>query len=374
MKTSGWYRQLGLRPVINAAATLTSLGGSLMPGPVLESMADAAGSFVDIVELQERVGAGLAQLTHNEAGYVVSGAAAGITLAVAACIAGSDPDLVGGFPHLDRVKRREVVIDRRHRNGWQYAAALTGARIVEYEDTAGGLEAAISERTACVLSFAGARFGTDVASVERVVKLAHAHSVPVIVDAAAQIPPISSLWNYTRDAGADLVIVSGGKGLRGPQCSGLVLGAKNLVESCRANGNPNMSIGRGMKVGKEEMIGLLAAVEWYLEQDEAATMAWYEATVQRWIGGLAGIPGVAASRGYPNEAGQPFGRAIVRITTPCRCTRDEAVQELWDGDPRVAVGVIDDDAIALNPQTLGPDECEIVLARLRALLLPAESQ
>jgi uncharacterized pyridoxal phosphate-dependent enzyme len=374
MKTSGWYRQLGLRPVINAAATLTSLGGSLMPGPVLESMADAAGSFVDIVELQERVGARLAQLTHNEAGYVVSGAAAGITLAVAACIAGSDPNLVGGFPYLDRVKRREVVIERRQRNSWQYAAALTGARIVDYEDTAGGLEAVISERTACVLSFAGARFGTDVASVERVVKIAHAHSVPVIVDAAAQIPPISSLWNYTRDAGADLVIVSGGKGLRGPQCSGLVLGTKNLVESCRANGNPNMSIGRGMKVGKEEMIGLLAAVEWYLEQDEAATMDWYESTVQRWIDGLAGIPGVAASRGYPNEAGQPFGRAIVRITTPCCRSRDETVQELWEGDPRVAVGVIDYDAIALNPQTLGPDECEIVLARLRALLLPAESQ
>ncbi len=374
MKTSGWYHQLGLRPVINAAATLTSLGGSLMPGPVLESMADAAGSFVDIVELQERVGTRLAQLTHNEAGYVVSGAAAGITLAVAACIAGSDPDLVGGFPCLDRVKRREVVIERRQRNGWQYAAALTGARIVEYEDTAGGLEAVISERTACVLSFAGARFGTDVASVERVVRIAHARSVPVIVDAAAQIPPISSLWNYTRDAGADLVIVSGGKGLRGPQCSGLVLGAKNLVESCRANGSPNMSIGRGMKVGKEEMIGLLAAVEWYLEQDEAATMAWYESTVQRWIDGLAGLPGVAPSRGYPNEAGQPFGRAIVQITTPCRWSRDETVQKLWDGDPRVAVGMVGEDAIALNPQTLGPDECEIVLARLHALLRPAESQ
>jgi uncharacterized pyridoxal phosphate-dependent enzyme len=374
MKTSGWYRELGLRPVINAAATLTSLGGSLIPRPVLESMADAAGSFVDIVELQERVGTQLAQLTNNEAGYVVSGAAAGITLAVAACIAGSDPDLVGGFPDLDGVKRREVVVNGRERSGWTYAATLTGARIVEYDDMAGGLEAAISERTACVLSFAGARFGTDVASVGGVVKIAHARSVPVIVDAAAQIPPISSLWNYTRDAGADLVIVSGGKGLRGPQCSGLVLGARNLVESCRANGSPNMSIGRGMKVGKEEMIGLLAAVKWYLEQDEAAMMGSYEAAVQGWIDGLAGIPGVAASRGYPNEAGQPFGRAMVRITTPCRWTRDETVQKLWDGDPRVAVGVVGADAIALNPQTLDPGEYEIVLARLRALLRPTEPQ
>ncbi len=214
MKTSGWYGALGLRPVINAAATLTSLGGSLMPGPVLESMADAAGHFVDIVELQERVGSRLAELTHNDAAYVVSGAAAGITIAVAACIAGPDPRLVGAFPELEGVTRRDVVIERRQRNGWEYAAKLAGARIVEFDGTTEGLEAVLSERTACVLSFAGARFGTDVGSVGRVVEVAHAYGVPVIVDAAAQIPPISSLWSYTREAGADVVIVSGGKGLR----------------------------------------------------------------------------------------------------------------------------------------------------------------
>jgi uncharacterized pyridoxal phosphate-dependent enzyme len=368
MKTSGWYGALGLRPVINAAATLTSLGGSLMPGPVLESMGDAAGSFVDIVELQERVGSRLAELTHNEAGYVVSGAAAGITLAVAACIAGSDPELVGAFPHLNGVKKRQVVVESGQRNGFDYSATLSGAQIVEFDAATEGLEAVLSERTACVLSFAGARYGTDVASVERVVKTAHSHSVPVIVDAAAQIPPISSLWSYTRDAGADLVIVSGGKGLRGPQCSGLLLGAKDIIESCRANGSPNMSIGRAMKVGKEEMIGLLAAVQWYLEQDEAEMVTSYEAAVRRWIDGLAGVPGVVAWRGYPNEAGQPFGRAIVRITTPCRWTRDEIVQKLWDGDPRVAVGAVGDDSIALNPQTLSPGEDEVVLARVRALI------
>jgi uncharacterized pyridoxal phosphate-dependent enzyme len=369
MKTSGWYASLGLRPVINAAATLTSLGGSLMPTPVLESMADAAGSFVDIVDLQDRVGARLAALTHNEAGYVTSGAAAGITLAVAACIVGSDPKLVAAFPHLEGITRREVVIDRSQRNGFDYAATLAGGEIVEFDGTAAGLEAALSERTACVLSFAGARYGTDVGSVKRVAKVAHAHSVPVIVDAAAQVPPISSLWSYTRDGGADLVIVSGGKGLRGPQCTGLVLGAKNIVGSCRANGNPNMSIGRAMKVGKEETIGLLAAVQWYLEQDEAQMTAWYEAAVRLWLDGLAGIAGVDASRGYPNEAGQPFGRAIVRVAPPCRWARDEIVQQLWDGDPRVAVGVVGEDAIALNPQTLVPGEEELVLARLLTLLV-----
>jgi uncharacterized pyridoxal phosphate-dependent enzyme len=372
MKTSGWYGALGLRPVINAAATLTSLGGSLMPGPVLESMADAAGHFVDIVELQERVGSRLAELTHNEAAYVVSGAAAGITIVVAACIAGPDPRLVEAFPQLEGVTRRDVVIERRQRNGWEYAAKLAGARIVEFDGTAEGLEAALSERTACVLSFAGARFGTDVGSVGRVAEVAHSFGVPVIVDAAAQIPPISSLWSYTREAGADVVIVSGGKGLRGPQCSGLVLGRKNLVESCRANGSPNMSIGRPMKVGKEEMIGLLAAVEWYLEQDEAAMVAGYESAVRRWVDGLAGIPGVDVWRGYPNEAGQPFGRAIVQVAAPCPCTRDEIVRQLWDGDPRVAVGLVGDDAIALNAQTLSPGEDELVLERLRALLEPVD--
>jgi len=301
----------------------------------------------------------------------VSGAAAGITVAVAACIAGSDPHLVEAFPYLEGVKRREVVIEKGQRNGFEYAATLAGARIVECDQSAEGFEAVLSERTACVLSFAGARYGTDVASVERVVKVAHAHGVPVVVDAAAQVPPVSSLWSYTRDAGADLVIVSGGKGLRGPQCSGVVLGNKNIIESCRANANPNMSIGRAMKVGKEEMIGLLAAVQWYMEQDEVKMVAGYEAVVRRWTEGLAGIAGVIASRGYPNEAGQPFGRAIVRVTGRCRWTRDEIVGQLWDGDPRVAVGVVGDDEIALNPQTLGPGEDELVLARLRALLAPA---
>ena len=164
------------------------------------------------------------------------------------------------------------------------------------------------------------------------------------------------------------MIVSGGKGLRGPQCSGAVLGAKAVIEGCRANGSPNISIGRPMKVGKEEMAGLLAAVQWYLENDETETVAGYEASVRRWVTGLAEVPGIVASRGYPNEAGQPFGRAIVRIGPPCWRTRDEVVRELWEGSPRVAVGLVDDDAIALNPQTLSPGQDELVLARLRDVL------
>lgn len=362
------YARLGMRRVVNAAATLTRLGGSLMAAPVVEAMADAAGCFVDMVELQQRIGTRLAELLHNDACYVVSGAASGITHAVAACIAGDDPQLVAAFPYLDGVERREVVIARSQRNGFDYAARQTGARIIEVDNGAAALERALSPRTACVLSFAGEHYGTSVESVKEVAQVAHDRGVPVLVDAAAQVPPISSLWRYTKEAGADAVIVSGGKGLRGPQSSGMVLGTTKLIEGCRANGNPNTSIGRPMKVGKEEMVGLLAAVEWYLAQDEAATIAGYEASVDLWVKGLSGISGVTASRDYPSEAGQPYGRAVVSFSEERHVSRDQVVARLWDGDPRIAVRALGDHAIALNAQTLAPGEDQLVLERLRAAL------
>ncbi len=364
------YDQLGVRPVINAAATLTRLGGSLMPPPVVEAMNDAARAFVDLDELQRRVGERIAALTHNEAAYVSSGAAAGITLAVAACIAGTDPERIGAFPYLDGIERTEVIVHRSQRNGYDYAARQTGARLVEIGDARDDLQSAMSERTACVLWFAGVHFAAGALPLEVVVPEAHARGIPVIVDAAAQIPPISNLWRFTRDLGADLAIFSGGKGLRGPQSSGLVLGRRDLIDGCRANGNPNHSIGRPMKVGKEELVGLLAAVEWSLAQDEPALLDRYERTVADWIVGLAGIPGVIAERGFPSEAGQPHSRAIVRLRPPCPWKREALVAALWEGTPRIAVGMLRDDpeAIALNPQTLEPGEEVVVLSSLRMLL------
>ncbi len=364
------YDQLGVRAVINAAATLTRLGGSLMPPPVLKAMNEAASAFVDLDELQRRVGERIAALTHNEAAYVSSGAAAGITLAVAACIAGTDPGRIAAFPYLEGIDSTEVIVHRRQRNGYDYAARQTGARLVEIGGTVEDLRQAISPRTACVLWFAGAHFADGALPLEVVVPEAHARGLPVIVDAAAQIPPIANLWHFTRDLGADLAIFSGGKGLRGPQSSGLVLGRRDLIEGCRANGNPNHSIGRPMKVGKEELVGLLAAVEWSLAQDEPGLLDQYERIVAGWITGLAGIPGVIAERGFPSEAGQPHSRAIVRLRPPCPWTREALVAALWERTPRIAVGTLRDDpeAIALNPQTLEPGQDSTVLAALRALL------
>jgi L-seryl-tRNA(Ser) seleniumtransferase len=147
-----------------------------------------------------------------------------------------------------------------------------------------------------------------------------------------------------------------------------VLGRADLIEAVRVNGSPNHSMGRPFKVGKEELIGCLAAVEWSLAQDEATTIATYEATVQMWLDGLRDLPGVIAERGYPSEAGQPYGRAIVTVCPDARLDRDALHAALWDRDPRIAVSKLREDQIALNPQTLEPGEPEIVLAAIRELL------
>jgi len=366
--TSGRYRDLGIRRVINADATLTRLGGSLMPAPVFEAMADAGRDFVDFFELQQRVHGRLATLTRNEAAYVPSGAAAGIMLTVAACIAGTDPELITAFPDVASLPRNQVIVQSAQRIRYMYAARQTGASILEIEGTRDALERGISKRTACVLYMAGAHLAEGALPIEVVIEIAHGRGIPVIVDAAAQIPPISSLWHFTEELGADAAIFSGGKGLRGPQPSGLVVGRFDIIDGCRANGSPNHAIGRPMKVGKEELVGLLAAVEWALEQDEPSVIAGYEASVDRWVHGLAGLAGVRAERGYPSEAGQPHGRAIVHFGLRSRLQRDEVVAALWDGDPRIAVSPFRDDAIALNPQTLEQGEDEVVLDALQRIL------
>src|SRR4051794_2149939 len=221
------YAALGIRPVINASATLTRLGGSLMPEAVLDAMRSGAGSFVDLVELQTAVGKRIAELTRNEACYVSSGAAAGMAIGLAACMVGSDKERITSLPRLSG-EPAEVIVFKSQRNGYDQAARTTGAQMVEIDGDGDALETAFSPRTAAVLYFAGAHFAANALPLEDVVEAAHAQRVPVIVDAAAQIPPVSNLWRFTRELGADAAIFSGGKGLRGPQSSGLVLGKRSI--------------------------------------------------------------------------------------------------------------------------------------------------
>ncbi len=368
------YESLSTRPVINADTTLTRLGGSLMPEPVLAAMNEAAKNFVDMFELQHQVGHRLAELTRNEAAYVCTGAAAGLFLASLACMTGTDLKAIARLPDLTGLKN-EIIIHCAHRIPYDPAVRLAGAKLVEVGNALQTfpweMEAAITERTAAVLFIAGEHLSFGALSLQATIKIAHAHGLPVIVDAAAQLPPPDNLWHFTRDLGADLAIFSGGKDLRGPQASGLIVGRADLIAACAENGSPHQRLGRAMKVGKEEMVGLLAAVEWYLQQDHQARMADFEATVQFWVDSFRGWPGVTARRDYPNEAGRPLPWALLEFDPDATgLTATQIQQQLWDGNPRIAVSLAGTHGIHLTPDTLEPGEAEIVADQIKQILQP----
>ncbi len=365
------YDELGIRPIVNASATLTRLGGSVMPPEVVQAMVDASKHFVNLDELQRAVGERLAAMTHNEAAYVSTGAAAGLALATAACVAGSDPQAIAQLPDCTGLKN-EVIIHKSHRNGYDHAVRQIGVKLVEIgmamSTAPWELEAAINDRTAAIFWFQGAMTGRGDLPLETVIEIANRHHVPVVVDAAAQLPPVENLWKYTQ-MGAALAIFSGGKDLRGPQASGLVVGRKSLIEAMRVNGSPNHSIGRPMKVGKEEMVGLLTAVKLYIDRDHEARASQDDEVVGGWCDTLGKLPGVYAERSFPNEAGQPLPRAKV-VIDPAKAgmSRDDVVAALRNGTPSIEVASGGADALYLNPMTLADGEEQIVLDRLLEIL------
>ena len=369
----GIYEQLGIRTVINGNATLTRLGGSIMPPEVIEAMAEASRSFVDITELQKRVGEEIAGLTHNEAAYVSCGAAAALTLSTAACITGLDSLMRGKLPHLDGAMKSEAIVHKHGRVGYDFAIRQVGVKLVEIGDENGtqpeDLEKAISDKTAAIFYFANPSREYRWLPYEKGIEIGKKHGVPVIVDCAAQLPPVESLWRFTQ-MGADLAMFSGGKGLCSPQSSGLTVGRKDLIEAMAFNGPPHPYIGRGMKVGKEEMVGLLAAVKWYINLDHNELMQRYEDQVVFFADVFAGAEGIQVRRHFPSEAGQPmprteiiFDRALLGIS------RDQVLQELKDGEPSIDIAGAGDSGVYINPQTLAPGEEEIIAQRLKQICL-----
>ena len=366
------YKRLGIHTVINGNATLTRLGGSIMPPEVVAAMADASKHFVDIIELQKRVGEEIAKLTHNEAAYVSCGAAAALTLSTAACITGLDATKREKLPHLDDTMKSEVIVHRHGRVGYDFAVRQVGVRFVEIGDengtTSDELENAITEKTAAIFYFANPSREHLWVPYEQAISIAKKHDVPLIVDAAAQLPPPENLWRFTQ-MGADLALFSGGKGLHGPQSSGLIVGTKSLIEAIAFNGPPHPFIGRGMKVGKEELVGLLAAVEWYLGQDHEQLQQSYEDQVTYYAEVFKEVQGVTVHRSFPSEAGQPMPRTEIRFDAEeLGITRDEILQQLQTGDPAIDIAGAGTNGVFINGQTLMPEEIEIIAQRLKEIL------
>ncbi|MDE0555673.1 MAG: aminotransferase class V-fold PLP-dependent enzyme [Candidatus Poribacteria bacterium] len=388
------YERLGIRTVINGNATLTRLGGSIMPPEVVAAMSDASKHFVDIIELQKRVGEEIAKLTHNEAAYVSCGAAAALTLSTAACITGLDATKrenlplrpspgTGGFQPSDSSSGRggfqpppmksEVIVHRHGRVGYDFAVRQAGVSFVEIGDENGttpdALENVITEKTAAIFYFANPSREHLWVPYKEAIAIAKKHDVPLIVDAAAQLPPPENLWRFTQ-MGADLALFSGGKGLHGPQSSGLIVGTKSLIEAIAFNGPPHPFIGRGMKVGKEELVGLLAAVEWYLGQDHEQLQQSYEDQVTYYTEVFENTQGVTVHRSFPSEAGQPMPRTEIRFDAEeLGITRDEILEQLRTGDPAIDIAGAGADGVLINGQTLMPGEIEIIAQRLKEIVL-----
>jgi L-seryl-tRNA(Ser) seleniumtransferase len=368
------YRRLGVTPVINCATAFTLIGGSIMEPQVAQAMADAAAAFVNINDLQAAVGRRLAALTHNDAAYVSNGAAAGLAIATAACMAGDDPALLARLPSDLNGMKNEVVVHRSQRNWYDIGIRMTGARLVEIGHTLQTqdweLDAAINERTAAVFYFAGPHLNRNTLPLPFVIERAHARGVPVIVDAAAQVPPVSNLWHFTRDLGADLAVYSGGKALRGPQNSGLCVGSADLVRKMQFVGPPNQRFGRALKVGKETMIGLLAAVEAFVNRDHEADSRSWSDTVDAWLTTWRGADpnGVQIMREETLQEGVPIPRVVFRLEDAAGWSQDEWVNRLRAGDPPIEVVRNGQNGIAFTPYLLQDGEAEIVSARVRELL------
>jgi uncharacterized pyridoxal phosphate-dependent enzyme len=363
-----FYGDLGVRRVLNAAATLTVVGGSLMPDEVLTAMRSAASSYVDIHELHEAAGGRIADLTRNEAAYVTSGCAAALVLGTLGAITKGEPSAIMHMPDGHGLPT-EVVMHAAHRIPYDPAIRLAGGRIVQIgniqQTFEWELEAAITERTAAVLWIAGLHLPQVALDLPTTVRIAHRRGVPVIVDAAAQLPPVDNLWHFTRDLGADAAVFSGGKALRGPQASGLMVGTREFIAAARANGSPHQRLARAMKAGKEEIAGLVRAVELFVARDHASDLAMWEETVRTWVAALNDVNGLRAAREFPNEAGQPVPRVRVTVDSQtCRMTADDIRERLWAGEPRVLVLRADQNSFHITPDTLKPEEALVVAERI----------
>jgi L-seryl-tRNA(Ser) seleniumtransferase len=368
------YERLGVRKLINAHGTLTRLGGSRMAPEVTAAMAEAACHFVDLDDLLCKSGQHVAELVGVEAAYITAGAAAGLVLSTAACVAGEDRVCIQRLPDTRGMPSR-VAVHRNHRNGYDQAVRQVGVELVEFgwaeETFSWQLEAALNDQVAAVVYFAGFA-GRGSLPLATVVEIAHRYERPVIVDAAAELPPVRNL-RYFNELGADLVVFSGGKDIEGPQSSGLILGRQDLIEACALNANPNYSIGRPMKAGKEEIVGLVVALERYLAQDRGAEDARWEAQVAYLVETLGALPGIDTRRVCPVPSGiQPvtIPRAYVEWdASALNLGVEEAVRELRADEQPIAVGSTEI-GLVLNPQELAPGE-EKVVSRCIAELVRA---
>jgi D-glucosaminate-6-phosphate ammonia-lyase len=332
-----YTRLLGVRPHLAGHGYTTILGGSRMPPEVVRAMQEAGEEFVDIRELTAAAGRRLAEVTHSEAAIVTSGSFSSLLLGAAACLSGTDPEKVAALPQPTWPKR-ECVLQTAHRLDYAKAFQVAGMKIIEVERRE-DFARAITPNTALIAAIASWERRADRAPAvmrpEEFIALGKQTGVPVLIDLAAELPPVSNLTKYS-EMGADLITISGGKGLRGPQSTGILAGKKHLIEAARLHAYPNTMLGRGMKIGKEEVIGLIAAIDRFLALDHAALQQDWVRTAQYVAGELQGITGLKAE--YVEPRLTALGYDAIELSWDRKViplTPEQVREKLRAGEPRI---------------------------------------
>ncbi len=354
------YSKLGIKPIINGVGTVTVLGGSIMPPEVVQAMVDASHYFVPLPELNKKAGARIAELIGVPAAMITCGAASAIMVGTAACLARGDAKIMARLPDTSE-SRGEVIQQKKHRSGYEQQMLAAGARIV-WVETAEEAERAINDRTA-MMFFLNKNEPEGLIKRDEWIAIGKKHGVPTFNDAAADIPPVSNLSAYVKQ-GFDLVAFSGGKGLLGPQASGLLLGREDLIEAARPCMSPFGGIGRGMKVGKEEVMGLLAAVERYMKVDHEAEMRELERRVSEMIATLSKVKGITPRRHVPVIANVVPHLEITWEEGSGKPTSAEVVKRLMDGDPPIHIQNRGAAALLVSVWMMRGNEHRIVARRL----------
>jgi uncharacterized pyridoxal phosphate-dependent enzyme len=368
--TGNVYEELGVTTVINGQGTMTVLGGSLMRPEVEEVMALAGKHFVSVPDLEVAAGKRIAEMLKLPDGYgaiVTSGAAAAMQSGLAGILTGDNPKFIEQIPDLTGMKS-EVIIQKSHRNPFDHQLRNTGAKLIVVESR-DDVQKAINPQTA-MMHFSNFANASGQIKVDEWVKLAHDNQIPAFIDAAADTPPVSHLWDYA-NMGYDLIAFSGGKAIRGPQCAGLLVGKKDLVANAFLNNSPHEdTIGRSQKVGKEEIVGMVKALESYLKEDHEALTKEWQRRLEFIVGQVSKIPTVTANFFVPDMANHVPHIHILWDTQRISITPRDAAQTLRKSKPSIVLSAGEDGlkGLSMNSFMLQPGEEKIIAENLAKLL------
>ena len=362
-----FFKELGLRTFINAAGTYTSMTGSLMPKEVTDAISYGTTEYVNLDELQDKVGERIAELLECEYATVSSGCFGAMSIGMAGILTGMDPKKVKQLPNTEGM-RNEVIIQESHTIGYAQALTNVGAKVVKIK-TARDLEKAINKKTA-MLWFLNAHTDQGAIKWEEFIALGKKHNIPTFIDCAADVPPVENLFKFTK-MGFDLVAFSGGKGIRGPQSAGLLLGKRKYIEAARMHTPPRgETIGRGMKVNKEEVLGMLAALELYLQKDHKAEWAMWEAQVKLISDSALKIKGVETEVHVPKYANHVPSLRIRWNQNLVKITPNEVRDQLKNGHPSIQT-VGDNSSVGITTWMMVPGQERIVAIRISEILSSA---